>query len=134
MVLDQPPESLTDETMLDEPSVVQLLLGDHPLQILLVLGLIVDLALLVYLLVRFDALPDPLPLHFDATGLPDVVKGKTDILILPAIGFVVLFTNAMLGILVHRKERAATLLLAAGALFVQVLMWLAAINIAGGFV
>ncbi len=134
MVLEQPPESLVTEEIPEEPGLAQLLLSDHPLQILLVLSLIIDLALLVYLLVRFDALPDPLALHFDATGLPDVVKGKTDILILPAIGFVVLFSNALLGVLVHRKERAATLLLAAGALFVQVLMWLAAINIAGGFV
>jgi uncharacterized membrane protein len=116
------------------PRPVQLLLQDHALQILLALTLAINIGLLLFLLVRYDTLPDPLPTHFDATGLPDVLKGKTDIMILPGIGFVVFVSNALLGVLVRQKERAAALLLAAGALFVQVLMWLAVINIAGGFV
>ncbi len=120
--------------MLDGPSPVQLLLQDHALQILLALTLAMNLVLLIFLVVRYDALPDPLPLHFDATGLPDRIEPKSGILILPVISLIVMVSNALLGVLVHQKERAATLLLAAGALFVQVLMWLAVINIAGGFV
>ncbi len=104
------------------------------MQVLLLLTLAINLVLLVFLVIRYDALPDPLPLHFDATGLPDRIESKSGIMILPVIGFIVLVSNALLGILVHRRERAATILLAAGALFVQVLMWLAVINIAGGFV
>ncbi len=134
MVIEQPPESLAAEPMLDGPSPVQLLLQDHALQILLALTLAMNLVLLIFLVVRYDALPDPLPLHFDATGLPDRIEPKSGILILPVISLIVMVSNALLGVLVHQKERAATLLLAAGALFVQVLMWLAVINIAGGFV
>ncbi len=133
MVIEQPPESLAVEAVPAEPSLIQMLWRDRALQVLLVATLITNLALLVFLLVRYDALPDPLPLHYDATGLPDVLKGKTDILILPLIGFIVFLTNTAIGVLVHRKERAATILLAAGALFVQILMWLAVTNIAGGF-
>jgi uncharacterized membrane protein len=134
MVIEQPPESLTAEEILAAPSPAQLLLQDHALQILLALTLALNLALLIFLVVRYDALPDPLPLHFDATGLPDRIESKSGILILPVIGLIVLVSNALLGVLVHQRERAATLLLAAGALFVQALMWLAAVNIAGGFV
>ncbi len=133
-MIEQPPESLIEEAAPAEPSLMQLLLRDRVLQALVVAAFIANLALLGFLLLRYDALPDPLPLHYDATGLPDVLKGKTDILILPIIGLIVLLTNAALGVLVHRKERAATILLAAGALFVQILMWLAVMNIAGGFV
>lgn len=105
---------------------------DRTLQILLALTLLVNLALLGYLVIRYEALPDPLPLHFDASGLPDRIEAKSGIFALPAIGFIILVLNAALGIFAHRHERAATLLLTAGALLVQVLMWLAAISIAGG--
>ncbi len=134
MVIEQPPESLAADEILGPPSPVQLLLQDRALQILLALTLAINIALLLFLLVRYEMLPDPLPLHFDSTGLPDRIESKSGILILPVIGLIVLISNALLGVLVHQKERAATLLLAAGALFVQVLMWLAVINIAGGFV
>jgi hypothetical protein len=50
---------------------------------------------------------------------------------LPIIGSIVFFLNAGLGVLFHRRERAATILLTIGALFVQVLMWFVVINIAG---
>jgi uncharacterized membrane protein len=134
MVIEQPPESLAADDISVPPSPAQLLLHDRVLQILLAVTLAINLVLLIFLVVQYDALPDPLPLHFDATGLPDRIESKSGILILPIIGLIVLVSNAMLGVLVHQRERAATLLLAAGALFVQVLMWLAVINIAGGFV
>jgi uncharacterized membrane protein len=115
-----------------EPSVILRLRCDRALQILLALTLLANLALLVYLVIRYEALPDPLPLHFDASGLPDRIEAKNGIFALPAIGFIVLVLNTALGILIHRHERAATRLLVAGAMLIQVLLWLAAINIAGG--
>ncbi len=134
MVMDQPPESLSAEPTTTAPSPVQMLLQDRALQLLLAFTLAMNLALVIFLMVRYGDLPDPLPLHFDATGLPDRIESKSGILILPVIGLIVFVSNGLLGVLVHRRERAATLLLAAGALVVQVLMWLAVINIAGGFV
>jgi hypothetical protein len=41
--------------------------------------------------------------------------------------------NTALGILIHRRERAAAILLVASVLLVQVLMWFATINIGGLF-
>ena len=111
-----------------------LLLRDHALQILIALALVVNLALLGYLAIRFESLADNLPLHFDVSGLPDRIDAKSGIFGLPIIGLVVFVLNTALGMVVHRHQRAATLLLAASALVVQILMWLAAINISGGLV
>ncbi len=127
------PTGAVDSTLRHE-SVFALLLHDHVLQVLLALALIGNLALFAYLALRFEALPDALPLHFDATGLPDRIEAKAGIFGLPMIGLIVLFVNAVFGILAHRHQRAATLLLAAGALLVQILLWLAATNISGGLV
>lgn len=117
---------------LTEPDALTLLWHDHALQVLLALTLLANLALLGYLALRFESLPDLLPLHFDASGLPDRIEAKTGIFALPVIGLMVFVLNTALGVLLHRRERAATNLLAASALLVQVLMGLAAINIAGG--
>ena len=111
-----------------------LLLRDHVLQILLALALVVNLALFAYLALRFELLPDNLPLHFDVSGLPDRIDAKSGIFGLPIIGLVVFVLNTVFGAIVHRHQRAATLLLAVSALLVQVLMWVAAINIIGGLV
>ncbi len=126
-----------------------LLLHDHVLQALLALALLVNLTLSVYLVARLPSLTDSLPMHFDANGQPDVIEppmqfdangfpdiigARGGILKLPAIGFVVFVVNVVIGMWVHRRERAAAIMLASSALFVQVLMWLEAINIAGGLV
>jgi len=131
-----PPEQLVASGTLpaQRESVFTLLLRDHVLQILLALALVVNLALFAYLALRFELLPDNLPLHFDVSGLPDRIDAKSGIFGLPIIGLVVFVLNTVFGAIVHRHQRAATLLLAVSALLVQVLMWVAAINIIGGLV
>ncbi|MCL4489021.1 MAG: DUF1648 domain-containing protein [Chloroflexi bacterium] len=134
-----PPEAIeysgeTEFVEVEPPTTVERILRDRTWQILLVLAFAANIALIIFILVRFDALPDPLPLHFDASGFPDRIDAKTGIIALPAIGFVVLVLNMVLGAASYRLERAAAILLATGALVVQILMWLAAINIAGGIV
>ncbi len=133
----QPPEGLEyvgeiEASAEDSESIIDQLWHDRALQTILVATLLINVGLLAYLLIRFDALPDPLPLHFDAAGLPDRIEAKNGIMALPMIGLVVLALNTVLGILAYRRERAASLFLAVSALIVQLLMWLAAINIAGG--
>jgi len=131
-----PPEQLVPRTPLPAPeeSVFALLWRDHALQILIALALVVNLALFGYLAIRFESLPDNLPLHFDVSGLPDRIDVKSGIFGLPIIGLVVFILNTGLGTITHRLQRAATLLLAVSALLVQILLWFAAINIIGGLV
>jgi uncharacterized membrane protein len=129
------PEALTPKSKPGRSSFILSLLRslwrDRVFQLCLILTLVVNLALFGYLALRYATLPDLLPLHFDAFGLPDRIESKNGIFALPIIGIVVWVLNAGLGMLIHPRERAATFLLTAGALLVQVLLWLAVTNIAG---
>ena len=133
-----PPEVLESNEEFVAPQELQsritLLLHDHVLQLLFVLALVVNGALVAYLMLRFDALPDPLPLHFDASGLADRIEAKGGIFGLPLIGFSVLALNTVLGIPIHRRERAATILLVTSALLAQILLWFAVSSIIGGLI
>jgi len=132
---DAPPEFLTAFPLVDEPSaegVLTRLRYDYPLHLLLGMALVINLALLGYLALRFEVLPDPLPLHFDSAGLPDRIEAKNGIFGLPVIGMLIFVLNAGGGVLAYRWQRAAALLLATGALIAQVLMWFATISIVGG--
>ncbi|MBI5653953.1 MAG: DUF1648 domain-containing protein [Chloroflexi bacterium] len=129
-----PPEELLaprDESVA-EPGALALLVQDRALQILLASAFIVNLALLIYLALRYQVLLDPLPLHFDSAGLPDRIEPKSGIFGLPIIGAIVFGLNATLALLTHRWQRAAAILLAAITLLAQILMWLAMLNIVGG--
>lgn len=130
-----PPEFLTSFPLIDEPTDIGTFIrlrDDRALQILLTIALLVNLGLLAYLALRFEVLPDPLPLHFDASGLPDRIEAKSGIFGLPIIGLIIFVLNAGLGVLVYRWQRAAALLLGAGALIAELLMWFAAISTVGG--
>jgi uncharacterized membrane protein len=133
-----PPEVLESREDFVAPPELQsritLLLHDHVVQLLFALALIVNLALVGYLMLRFDALPDPLPLHFDASGLADRIEAKNGIFGLPLIGFSILALNTVFGIPIHRRERAATILLVTGALLAQILLWFAVSSIIGGLI
>lgn len=122
------------ETTVQSPSRLALLGRDHALQILFGAALLVNIALVGYLGLRFDTLPDPLPLHFDASGLADRIEAKTGIFGLPLIGFGVLVLNSALGVVAHRRERAAAILLVTSALLAQILLWFAVSSIIGGLV
>jgi hypothetical protein len=91
------PESLYVEMEPPAPSPFALALSelwhDRGLQFLLALTFLVNIALFVYLAIRFNNLSELLPLHFDATGLPDRIDSKNGIYALPLIGVMILMLN-----------------------------------------
>jgi len=87
------------------------------------------LALFGFLSARFPALPRLLPLHFDATGAPDRLGPRQQVLFLPLIGLVVLAVNGGLGGVLYRRERVAAYLLWGGAGLAQLLLWAAVMGI-----
>jgi uncharacterized membrane protein len=132
-----PPETLetvTPELTLETEGAFDHLVQDRVLQFLLAATLVVNLTLFGYLALRFDLLPDNIPLHFDVTGLPDRIEAKASIFGLAIIGLIVFLVNTVLGVLTHRRQRAACLLLAVSALLIQILLWFATLNIIGGLV
>ncbi len=87
------------------------------------------LALFLYLKATVAELPFVLPFHFTTMGEPDRIAPREAIFRLPLIGALVLATNLTLAILLHRRQRPASLILLAAALVVQLIFWWAAFNI-----
>jgi uncharacterized membrane protein len=108
---------------------------DRLVHVFLALGLLLNLALFAYVGWHYRALPESLSLHFDILGQPDRFGVRSEIFKLPAIGLLVLVLNSLFGLAIDRCqlegcELGAYLLLGV-ATVVQVLFWLAALNIMG---
>lgn len=102
---------------------------DRLVHVLLALGLLLNLALFVYIGWRYRVLPELLPLRFDLLGQPDRLGVRSEIFKLPAIGLLLLILNSLFGLVVHRWEKLGAYLLLGVTIVVQVLFWLAALNI-----
>ncbi|MDO8690718.1 MAG: PH domain-containing protein [Dehalococcoidia bacterium] len=92
-------------------------------------GFLVNLALFAYLSHLYPSIPTLLSLHFAPNGQVDRVGMKLEIFKLPAMALVVLGGNGVAGLLLHLKERYMALLVLGVALLVQILFWLAAMQI-----
>jgi len=86
---------------------------DRLAHLLLALGLGANLILFGYHSWRYPAL------------------GQADVFRLPAIGLVALIANSSLGVFIHRRQRVGAYLLWGGTIAVQLLSWLAVLNIIG---
>ena len=108
---------------------------DRLVRILLALGLLLNLALFAHIGWRYRALPESLPLHFDIMGQPDRFGARSEIFKLPAIGLLLLVLNSLFGLTIQRCQleecELGTYLLLGMTTVVQVLFWLAALNIMG---
>jgi len=92
---------------------------------LLLLGFLLDLTLFGWLCFRFPALPDRLPLHFNAAGQPDRVGPRQGLFLLPLIGLLAWGVNAIWGGVIYRRQRLGAYLLWGGAVAVQIIAALA---------
>ena len=104
---------------------------DRLVRVLLALGLLLNLTLFAYIGWRYRALPGSLPLHFDTLGQPDRFGVRSEIFKLPAIGLLLWVLNSLSSLAIHRWEKLGAYLLLVVTPVVQVLFWLAALNIIG---
>ena len=86
-------------------------------------------ALFAFMCLRYPNLPKSLPLHYSLTGEADRFGSPAQLFILPVIGLIALLGNTAVGGLVYRRERMAAYVLWGGAILVQVLLWIGAINL-----
>jgi hypothetical protein len=98
---------------------------------LIALGGASVLALVGYLLAIFPQLPPEIALHFNALGRPDRFGPPTGLFILPVIAGLAWALNTLGGVALHRAqaERAGAYLLFSAAVFVQALVWVAALGL-----
>jgi len=96
---------------------------------LLATGFLALLVLIGLLCFQFPALPQLVPLHFDAAGRPDRLGIRSQVFTIPLIGLLALLLNGTLGGLVYRHERVASYLLWGGTVLIQVLVWIATVGV-----
>jgi hypothetical protein len=104
-------------------------LADLWLPACLALGVVALLVVVAVITLRFNALPDQIPLRFDASSQPNQIAPKSDLLRLPIIGLVCLVLNAALGALVHTRERLLARLLWLGGAVVQIVLLIGVLRI-----
>jgi Bacterial PH domain/Domain of unknown function (DUF1648) len=93
-------------------------------------GLLGVLLMFGALCFRFPALSSDLPLHFDASGIPDRIVPKSGLFVLPIIGLIAWVFNLVVGIWLYRwVQQGAAYLLWGGALVVQLIAGLALFNL-----
>jgi len=104
---------------------------DRLVHVLLAVGLSLNLALFACMGWRYRALPASLPLHFDILGQPNRFGMRSDLFKLPAIGLLLFVINSLLSLAIQRWEKLGAYLLLGVTTVIQVLFWLAALNIMG---
>lgn len=93
-------------------------------------GLLGVLIMFGALCFRYPDLSSDLPVHFDVSGLPDRIAGKSELFTLPFIGLAAWLFNTATGIWLYRRvQRGAAYLLWFGALAVQGIAGLALFNL-----
>lgn len=95
----------------------------------LLLSLALGLAMVLYLLLRYEQLPETLALHWNANGLPDRIGTRRDLWLLPFIMAIVTVANIGLAWLAEAFDRFAARLLLAGSCLVQLVAWVALLSI-----
>jgi hypothetical protein len=94
--------------------------------ILLACGLAGTLLLFGILMVRFPNLPDAMAFHYNSQGLPDVVREKTALFLLPAMGLMAWLINGVWGLwMAFRQQRTGAYMLWGGAIIVQICSYMA---------
>jgi hypothetical protein len=104
-------------------------LADPWLPIWAALGLLLLLLIVAVIVLRFDALPDQIALHFDAVGRPSQIASRSDLLRLPMLGLVCLALNWAIGIWVHPRERLLARLLWLGGAVIQLIVLIGVVRL-----
>jgi len=93
---------------------------------LLLGGLVGALLRFGMLMIRFPDLPDAMAFHYNNQGLPDVVREKSSLFLLPGIGLLAWLANGVWGLwMAFRQQRTGAYMLWGGALIVQLCSYMA---------
>ncbi len=110
---------------------LQLLLGvDRIARNILLAGLIGVGLLFALLLIRYPFLPETMAVRFDSNGIPELVREKSGLFLLPMIGMICWLINGLWGIwMVSRNQVIGAYLLWSGAVIVQLCLFFALLSL-----
>lgn len=111
---------------------VRILNTDRLGLILIAAGLLGSVLLFGALMVRFPGLPGVMAVRYSAEGIPELVRSKETLFLLPLIGLVAWIVNGLWGlIMAMRRQRPGAYLLWGGTLVVQLCAFLALVGLIG---
>jgi hypothetical protein len=76
-------------------------------------------------MVRYQGLPDRLPMRFDASGRPSEIGFKADLFHLPLGGLLTMVPTGLLGIWLHPREPLLARVLWVASVLVQAVLFVA---------
>lgn len=114
------------------PQLAAAVWGDPWARALIAVGLVLGLGLLGTLTATFPDLPAGAPLHFDTAGRVDRMGPPSRLFILPIIGGSAWAANLLLGALMFPRERLASYWVWGSSVVVQLLVWVAAVQLLTG--
>ncbi len=105
----------------EHTALISRVFGESRMGVLLLgAGLLGVLALFGMVMVRFPNLPDMLPFRYSADGLPEAIRSKTALFLLPGIGLSAWLANGLWGMwMANRKQFLGAYMLWGGAIIVQ---------------
>jgi len=116
-----------------DPVVQRSVIAAHPIwsdrtaQWLGLTAVLLNAALWGYVLATYPDLHNEITIEFPPIGDITTLQSRDEILQIPATASALLGANLVAALVFHQKERAATYLLLSGAIFFQVVFWIAAI-------
>lgn len=101
------------------------LLTDWPALAFLVAALLLSIAMVAYIALRYAHFPDQIALHFGpaGSGQPDRIGEKRELWTIPFIAGIVLAADTALAWAVYRYDRFAARLLTLGCALVAAIAW-----------
>jgi uncharacterized membrane protein len=81
-------------------------------------------------MIQYPSLPDLLVFHYNSDGIPDSIRAKNSLFMLPIIGLLAFLINGAGGVwMAYRQQRLGAYLLWGGTLTVQLLVLLALLSL-----
>lgn len=99
------------------------LFGDSVVLLLLALAVVLNVAMVAFILARYASLPPSIALHWNVNGFPDVIGSPREIWTVPIIAGLVTLANVGLAWTATAFDRFAARLLVAGSVLVQIVAW-----------
>ncbi len=108
------------------------MLLDRPSKVLIGLGFVGLIIVFGVLLLAYPSLPDMLAIHYNRSGIPDLVRAKSFLFVMPIIAALAYGINGAWGIwLACRDQRTGAYLLWSGAIIVEIFSLLALLSLFG---
>lgn len=105
------------------------ILNDRVAQFLLGITVVMNLAIIIFVLARYSSLPASIALHWNVNGDPDRIGSPREIWVIPIITAIVAIANLILAWSIDTFDRFAARFLLATSSLVGIVAWIALITL-----